>query len=677
VSFPNTSSAPPPALWLGAACHPEDWPEERWPDDVQLMGEAGFNVVRLADCAWTNLEPVAGSYNFGWLDRAIARLGEARISTVLTIPTGLPPAWLAHGNPWQREEPHLAQAAQPGGCSIWCVNSPGYQEAARHLVGAMAEHFGPNPHVIGWEITAKEDPVCYCPHCQALFRAFLAEKYVLLGEPNLQPSPDSGSRGVSDWMQITLPACRHDPGLDLDFRRFLTKNQLQLQGLQISLLRPHMRPGVWITQAFAGWSRDFEQYVLAENLDVGSSESLAGTGQRDYRKTGALHDLARGLKRRNFWIMATTRGSMGKAKTLHAPFKDETQAMAWQAVAHGADGLLCWEWRSAPNSAEPGRHNTLLDQSGQPRPLFEEIRLLGLEFNALSPWLAGSTTAKARVAILNSAESRWTTEGLRDEASFDYVTHLEHWYRPLAVRNVAVDIVPPEANLDQYKMVIAPALSVLNDKIVSRLQELVRHSGHLVLTLRTGIRDEHNALLPLRQPGPLTTIAGVEVEDFYPLDEPVPVKGNWFEGVSRQWAERLRIVEPNKAVKIARYGACNGWLDNEVAITVCSIGTGLTYMVGAYLDVAAQQAMVDHFLQNAGLQKIDTPPGVEVCIRIRPSGELLYVVINHERAPATVTLPSPAENPLTGQPVTGSFRLAPYGVAVLVKTQTLPPSSTA
>jgi len=314
-----------------------------------------------------------------------------------------------------------------------------------------------------------------------------------------------------------------------------------------------------------------------------------------------------------------------------------------------------------------------VDQSGQPRPFFEDVKLLGLEFNALSTWLADSTTPKARVAILNSCESHWALEDERQLSGFNYVEHLEHWYRPLAARSVAVDIIPPDANLDQYKMVIAPALSVLNDKIVSNLKELVRHSGHLVLTLKTGIRDEYNALLPLRQPGPLSTISGVEVEDSYPLDEPVPVKGNWFEGVTRQWAERLRILDPNKAVKIALYGAGSSWLDNELAITVCAQGTGLAYMVGAYLDVAAQQAMVDHFLQNAGLQKIDAPPGVEVCVRVRPNGEQIYVVVNHERSPANVSLPSPALNPLTGQSVTGAFRLAPYGVAVLLKS---PPPET-
>jgi beta-galactosidase len=385
--------------------------------------------------------------------------------------------------------------------------------------------------------------------------------------------------------------------------------------------------------------------------------------------------LGRGLKRRNFWAVKPPARRREKLQPSAVPFRDETHALAWQAVALGADGLLCWQWRPRPNDGEASRYDTLVDQSGQPRPLYEEIRLLGLEFKALSTLFAGSTTSKARIAILNSQDTRWSTASECDGAAFDYVEHLEHWYRPLATRNMAVDIVPPDANLDQYKMVIAPALSVLSDKVVASLQDLVRHSGHLVLTLRTGIRDEYNALLPLRQPGPLSKIAGVEVEDFYFLAEPVPVKGNWFEGVSRRWAERLRIVDPNKAVKIARYGVCNGWLDDEIAITVCAQGTGLTYMVGAYLDAAAQQAMVDHFLQNAGLQRIDTPPGVEINSRVTTGGDQVYVVINHERSPATITLPSPAENPLTGQSVTGPFRLAPYGVAVLLKSRPLPPAA--
>jgi beta-galactosidase len=620
VSLPDLPEYPSPRLWLGAVYHPEYWPEERWPEDVRLMTEAGFNVAWMADCAWAALEPAAGEFDFGWLERAIALLAEGGIFTVLGASTLTPPPWLLRpGRDQIQASP--AQSARLDHTCHACAHIAEFEAAMTRLVGAMAEHFGPNPHVIGWQL-GTQVPVSW---------------------------------GASN------------PGLALDYHRSLTSSRKLYLRQQVELLRPHLRAGAWIAGGPSTWHDDFDPYELCEATDVASVALPTGSGHPDYLKTGSLYLLARGLKRRSFWGVAAPAANQEGARTRGAWPKDEAQAVAWQAVAQGAEGLAPWQWGPAPDGDGP-HLMTLVDQSGKPRPYYEEARLLGLEFSALSTWLAESTTARARVAILNSCESRWAIEAERQLTGLDYLEHLEHWYRPLVARNIAVDIVPAGANLDQYKMVIAPTLSVLNEATVSSLKDLVRHSGHLVLALRTGVRNEHNAIFPLRQPGPLSTLAGVEVEDCYPLDEPVPVKGNWFEGVARHWAERLRILDPNKAVKIARYGVCNGWLDNEIAITVCAQGTGLTYVVGVYLDVPAQQAMVDHFLQNAGLQRLDTPPGVEVAVRVRPNGDQLYVVVNHERSPATVSLPSPAQNPLTGQPVTGAFRLAPYGVAVLLKS---------
>jgi beta-galactosidase GanA len=71
VSLSHIPEIPHSRIWLGATYHPEQWPEERWPDDARLMSEAGLNVVRMADCSWSALEPTAGDYDFDWLERAI------------------------------------------------------------------------------------------------------------------------------------------------------------------------------------------------------------------------------------------------------------------------------------------------------------------------------------------------------------------------------------------------------------------------------------------------------------------------------------------------------------------------------------------------------------------------------------------------------------------------------
>ena len=55
---------------IGVDYYPEHWPEEVWEQDADRMQDAGVSVVRMAEFAWSRLEPEEGVYEFGWLDRA-------------------------------------------------------------------------------------------------------------------------------------------------------------------------------------------------------------------------------------------------------------------------------------------------------------------------------------------------------------------------------------------------------------------------------------------------------------------------------------------------------------------------------------------------------------------------------------------------------------------------------
>ena len=56
---------------IGVDYYPEHWPEEVWEQDADRMQDAGVSVVRMAEFAWSRLEPEEGVYEFGWLDRAV------------------------------------------------------------------------------------------------------------------------------------------------------------------------------------------------------------------------------------------------------------------------------------------------------------------------------------------------------------------------------------------------------------------------------------------------------------------------------------------------------------------------------------------------------------------------------------------------------------------------------
>jgi beta-galactosidase len=278
-----------------------------------------------------------------------------------------------------------------------------------------------------------------------------------------------------------------------------------------------------------------------------------------------------------------------------------------------------------------------------------------------------NTTPVADVAMLNSYDDRWSIHAQRHHRDFDYVAHFNHYYQPLAVRNVAVDVLSVNASLAGYKLVIAPALLMLNEARASQLRSFVENGGHLVLTIRSGMKDDYNALLPMRQPGMLAEIAGVEVEDYYALQAAVPVVGEGFTGESRVWAERLKVMDEARTKIIARYGVSNGWLDGQTAVTSHPFGKGRVTYIGAYLDTALQQKLLDDIVESAGVEPLmKLPVGVEVRQRARENGRRIFIMINHERTEKQVTLPWQAHEHLHGRDGQ-EFQLEPYGVAVVTR----------
>src|SRR3546814_9411437 len=83
------------------------------------------------------------------------------------------------------------------------------------------------------------------------------------------------------------------------------------------------------------------------------------------------------------------------------------------------------------------------------------------------------------------------------------------------------------------------------------------------------MKDEYNRLDPVRQPGPLAELLGGQVEQYYALDETVPVG----DGTATIWAERLAATAPDTQT-VLTYGKSNGWLDGRPAVIRRSVGKG-------------------------------------------------------------------------------------------------------
>jgi beta-galactosidase len=603
VSRPSAVAAPPPppAILLGTSWYPEQWPESRWETDLTLMQQAGVRVIRMGEFAWSRMEPAEGQFDLDWLNRAVTAAAKHNIYVVLSTPTAGPPAWLTQTYPETLRMSEEGRVAEHGNRQHFNFANPKYREFTRAIADAMSKRFGHNPWVIGWQIDNEYAVESYDPGTKAQFQQWLKARYGTLDNLNTRWTTAYWSETFFDWTQIPIQLRDGNPGLMLNWKRFVSDTWRSYQKTQMDVIRANSDPKKFITSNFMGWFDGFDHYTVTQDLDLASWDNYVGRGHLDPGSNGVLHDLTRGFKRKNFWVIETQPGSVNWAQINNSLNKGEIRAMAWHAVGHGADTISYWQWRSALNGQEQ-YHGTILGPDGTPLPIYPEIQQLGTEFAKASPALAG-TEPKSEVAILHSYESRWAIQWQRHNIQYDPAVEIVSYYRPLRAICQSIDVLPPTAPLVQYKLVVAPGLNVLSDEAAKNLAAYVRQGGHLVLGQRSAMKDADNSLQTERQPGPLVDLLGGRVEQYYALLEPVPVDGKFGASRSSFWAELLSAKDSNTEV-LAIYGASNGWLDGQPAAITRAVGKGRITYIGAWLDEAGMANAAKWMTDVSGVRRV-------------------------------------------------------------------------
>jgi beta-galactosidase len=659
VGAARAAEAPP--LALGVAWYPEQWPEQQWAADLSLMKAAGIRMVRVGEFAWSSMEPREGVYTLEWLERAIAAAAAHDMVVVLGTPTDAPPAWLTQKYPDTLRVDEDRRRLEHGARRQFSYTSVRYRQLCRAIVEQLARRFGNNPDVVGWQIGNEYTDDSFDGEAVRLFHQWLQSKYGSIDALNKKWVTAYWSQTYDSFDQIPMGAGRGNPGLLLDYKRFVTDQWRAFQRNQIDAIRMHAPKRQFITTNLGGlgWANRFNRTDIAADLDLISWDPYVGQGHLEPYRMGATHDLVRGWKQRNFWVMEMQPGFVDWAGISNSLDPGETRAMAWQAVGHGADAVAFWQWRSALNGQEQ-YHGSLVGPDGGPLPFYAEARQIGAEFAKAGEALRGTSPA-SQAAILHDYDSRWAIDFHRHSNRYDQLEVLLGYYRPLHDLAQSVDIVDPRATLDAYKLIVAPSLNVISEELARRLCAWVEAGGHLVLGPRSGMKDKFNALDVRRQPGPLVPALGGRVEQFYALLEDVPVSGAWGNGKATIWAETLAPVADTYTV--LTYGAGNEWLEGHAAAVSRSLGKGRMSYIGAVLDPALMRAAAKSWLDAAGIRpQLTAAPGIEVCRRAG-NGREIFILINHTTQPSKVALPRAMTDVLNG----GEIRereIAPRGVIV-------------
>jgi beta-galactosidase len=661
---------------FGADYYPEQWDESRWEQDARLMQEAGFNVIRLAEFAWAKMEPRENQFDFDWLDRAIGILASHGIDIVLGTPTASPPPWVMVQDPNLFLTDANGVRRTYGLRREYCPSHPLYRQHSARIVRMMAEHFKDNPAVISWQIDNELGDRCYCDICRAEFQNWLVKKYQTLDNLNQKWGTIFWSHTYSAWTQIPVPLTIalphtpvHNPGLALDYRRFMSDTYCAYQKLQSDILRQHC-PNHFITHNLMGFGYSQLNYFdLAADLDHVSWDIYPRhqwdmTADVDPARGALSCDAMRGLKKQNYWVMEQQSGGGGWDMLAVTPKPGQLRLWTYQTIAHGADAILYFRWRTTRFGTEQ-HWQGILEPHGIPGRRYAETSQVGQELQKIGDLLVGSQV-KSQAAIIQSYDTRFAFQVQPNNPRFSYECHIQDIYRGFHHHNVSVDIVSEKDSLAGYKLVIVPAMYVLTEQTAANLERFTADGGTVVFTVRTGVKDEFNTIVNQKLPGLVSNLCGVEIEECIsmPLEQGNQVQFYLPElNTAFPTSALADVLVPKGALVIARH--IDDFYAGKPAATLNQFGKGKVIYLGALGDGAFYEAIA-HWLSNlAGIQPLlETPAGVEVTERWQGERRLLFV-LNHNAQAQTLILNSAYGNLLTGQTLQDAIQLEPFGVLIL------------
>lgn len=661
---------------MGAAYYPEHWEKERIGTDARLMREAGFNTARMAEFAWSMMEKRRGEYDFSWLDEAIGILGQEGVQTVLCTPTATPPKWICDEvDVYQRDA--YGRPRGFGSRRHYCYNNPAYRVESARIIVAMAEHYNNHPDVIAWQIDNEfgchDTTRCYCDHCLQAFKGWLQQKYQTIERLQQEWGLVFWSQTLNSFNDVFLPAYTamenpnqrgypHSPGLLLDFCRFSSDSAIAYQKFQLELLRDH-GINVPITHNLMGHEPGVDYYKLSQDIDFVCWDNypLFPFQKNDYRGDAMAHDLMRSVKKMNFWVMEHQVGPGGGCVVGDMPKPGQIRLWTYASLAHGAEGIIYFNWRACTFGTEQYWHG-ILHHDGIPRRRYEEVACIGREMQRIGHVFAsGQNTAE--VAIVKSYDNVWSQQFQWHSPQFNYDAFLKHYYNGLLDNQVNCDIIELQADFSPYKLVFLPAASVVNPAIVSQVEAYVRDGGTLVLTFRSGIKEWNNAITKQQLPGYFRDLAGIDLLEYDALntDRENAFTGVFGEGAVRMWCD---IIDAKQTEVLAAYSS--DYYAGSPCIVKNRYGQGTVYYVGCDMDAAAQQRFTALVLDQAGIQRLNAAghEGVELIQKMCGS-ERHIVLLNHGHAAVDLPLSFTGTELLSGQPAIGSWTLPAYGVAVI------------
>lgn len=605
---------------LAVDYYPEQWDKALWDADASDMERIGIKAVRIGEFAWCRMEPKEGEFDFKWLDEAIGILYRHGIQVILGTPTNCPPLWMFQNYPETLQCDQQGNRVHPGIRGHRCISSPIFRRFAGRIVEKMAERYAGRKEIYAWQIDNElESNHCTCSNCADQFRHWLQNKYQTLAKLNTAWGNVVWGQEVSDWAQITPYTTESvnktdwfNPAYMLDYERFCSFSTAEYIHFQCEIIHHYDSKAVITTNAcFSSHMPDF--YQLYKELDIASYDNyppavLPKDPEALYSNAFAL-DFIRSFKQNNFWIMEQLGGSMGCWQpTTPALFPGMLEGYALQAVAHGADMLSFFRWRTAVSGAEMFCYG-LKDHDNAWNRSLDELQHLADARLAKMPDIT-ETKIHSKVAMLYSADQEFSFHMQEQSKGFAYWTQLRLFHDTCMNLGVNIDILPESAPLSEYSVVIVPTHYIVDEQVVTSLEKFVENGGAVIITNRSGVKDKHgNCIFGESLPTKFSRLCGCHVSETDAIGAEQyrirSIHGSVFKNTS--WSD---LIVLDGAKPLAKY--MDRYYAGVPAITLNAYGKGKAYYIGTVCEKALYRSMMQDIFTERKIPFMEMlPDGVE------------------------------------------------------------------
>lgn len=668
---------------LGTCYYPEHWDKTLWEEDLKRMKQIGIETIRIAEFAWSKVEPTEGSFTFDFFDEFLDLAERLEMQVIIGTPTATPPAWLTEKYPDALNARKDGVLFRHGMRRHYNYNSENYKRLSSIIVEKFAQHYGQRKCVVGWQIDNEincEIAEFYSDSDDRAFVLFLKDKYKTLDDLNDAWGTVFWNQTYTAWSQVHIPRITVqgtvNPHQTLDYYRFISDSACKWALMQADIIRKYKKEDDFITtngifghldyQRMKDESLDFITYDSYPNfayiLDAyNKSEDFFRDRAWSYNltETRAISPV--------FGIMEQQSGANGWNTGMAAPTPRPGQITLWtmQSVAHGADYISYFRWRTATFGTEMYWHG-ILDYSGRDNRRLREIREISAKMQKMSE-ISGSSYY-AKVAVLKDYDNIFDAEldvwhkSVEEQSQHAIFNASQKTHTPIDFVYLSEALAD---KLSNYDLVIYPHMTIVNEKYIPVLEQYVKNGGRLLIGCRSGYKDITGKCIMEKLPGKLKKLTGCDIPEYTcisPDIERVRVKWGDDSFEASVFADQL-ISESDSATVIACYE--DDYYEGCGALTCNKIGDGEVYYYGS----AFSEEAIKVFFDKCGVLDpfrdwFELPQSLELAVREKDGVHYAFI-LNYQNRSESFIVKKECYDVLGREPLQGTVELGPYGTRIL------------